>query len=395
MAWSSRKLGALFHSLQLAEKSKKGINQEKEHDSSTYYKAVLEKLIKMAPSSKPSDESSQPDEDQCGAEGATAIAEDEKVKMAKIFSDRELLWQHFFSGIHHDVVQVVEETLEESDANLGGTEEKKHGRHRAEDRSMRVSCLPMKLLLTPLKRGGAPAKTAASFLDMKFGPLHVALQVGQVVLEWDDSSLVTPYHCDHNDRLVQVSVETHSQWVKEVTDKQDAMAKAVEDLQCRDQVGLYYLMLSKKIEMVHSLIEVIIKYNRYKHYNVITCNCQHFVTDALTALRVFLPKQLTGGLGDYYRDLTAGRTPSIPEEFATHRSLDEYVEKSNLKEMSQGDLEFILAMYYRFHLELKERLRKENRLRDSWKCNEATCRMSLVERLLNTKTLLIYRLQAL
>ena len=101
------------------------------------------------------------------------------------------------------------------------------------------------------------------------------------------------------------------------------------------------------------------------------------------------------GLGEYYHDLTAGRTPSIPEEFATHRSLDEYVEKSNLGEMSQGDLEFILAMYFRFHLELKDKLRKEKRLRDSWKCNKATCHMDMVERLLNTKTSLIYKFKEL
>lgn len=39
------------------------------------------------------------------------------------------------------------------------------------------------LIFTPLKRGASIAKTLASLVELQFGPLHAAIQMGSVILE--------------------------------------------------------------------------------------------------------------------------------------------------------------------------------------------------------------------
>ena len=42
---------------------------------------------------------------------------------------------------------------------------------------------------------------------MQFGPLHAALQIGNVILEWNDSSLVIPHYTDPSDPLLKTDVQ--------------------------------------------------------------------------------------------------------------------------------------------------------------------------------------------
>ena len=316
-----------------------------------------------------------------------------RLKMAECLTNPELMWSKFFSGMLDDCIDAVEENLEENKLELLGSIEESRGRQRMDHRAANVCSLPIKLILTPLRRGRTLVKAFASHLEMQFGPLHAALQVGQVILEWNDSHLVTPYQCAYEDRLIQVNLEKHSRWVDSVKQHRGQLERATEDLNLTGQMEQVFLIAARKKEMIDALIEVIITYNRSYYYNLIDRNCQHFVMDALDALGIKLPKEFTGGLRNYYKAVIKGRNPKIPKEFKTHRDLDKYVEEQDLDSMTQHDLEYILAMYFRFHLESKEKLKENRQLLEEWVCEEAVCRMDEIEKLVDHKNLLIHQFQ--
>ena len=239
------------------------------------------------------------------------------------------------------------------------------------------------------------ATAFASMLEMQFGPLHTALQVGNVVLEWNDSNLVTPYLCAAEDQILELDVQKHSKWVEYTTQHGDDMQRAARELNFTEQIELTYKITTEKKHLIDNLIKVIIQYNKYHYYNLFDRNCQHFVMDALDALEVRIPKQLPGGLGKYFKALVAGRTPSLQKQFKTHSALDHYVmQQESMDSMPQHDLEFLLALYFRFHLESKAKLKDNGVALGAWQCREPGCRMGEVERLIKMESLKIHQFSA-
>ena len=327
-----------------------------------------------------------------GPEGIR-IDKQARLKMARSLTNPELMWSKFFSGMLDDCIDAVEENLRDSKAELVSSVEEDLGRMKMDHRAANVCSLPIKLILTPLRRGRTLVKAFASRLEMQFGPLHAALRVGQVILEWNDGHLVTPYLCGLEDRLIQVNLEKHSRWVDSVKQHRGQLEQATDDLNHTGQMEQVFLIAARKKEMIDALIEVIVTYNTSYYYNLINRNCQHFVMDALNALGVKMPKEFTGGLRDYYKAVIKGRDPDIPSKFTTHRDLDKYVEEEDLSSMTQPDLEYILAMYFRFHIESKEKVRHDTRLLEEWECEEKLCRVNTVEKLVDYDNLLIHKFQ--
>ena len=58
--------------------------------------------------------------------------------------------------------------------------------------------------------------------------------------------------------------------------------------------------------------------------------------------------------------------------------------------MPQHDLEFILTLYFRFHLESKEELRKNHKALEEWKCQEANCQMEELEKFIDMGSLKLH-----
>ena len=323
------------------------------------------------------------------------ISKQQRLQMAQSLTDPVLLWSNYFSGMLDNCVDAVEHNLEEGELEFRSSLEEEHGKKRMEHRVSSACALPIKLILTPLHRGGRAVKKFASLLEMQFGPLHASLRVGQVILEWNDSNLVTPYHCDHAERLVQVSLESYSKWTESVRQQHSDFKRTTEELDFSGEVEQIFVIASKKKEMIDKLIEVVVKYNRYYFYNLIDRNCQHFVMDCLDALEVKFPKELNGGLRDYFNKLVKGRSPSIPKMFKTHAHLDDYVKEQSLETMSQHDLEYLLALYFRFHLESKEKIKNDRKQYEEWVCPERFCHMDEVEMHVDQSTLLIHRIRSM
>ena len=173
------------------------------------------------------------------------------------------------------------------------------------------------------------------------------------------------------------------------------MKKATEELDFSKQIELVYMITSKKKNLIDALIDVIVKYNKHYYYNVIDRNCQHFVLDALQALQVEVPRCLTGKFGRYYKALLKGKTPSVPSEFKTHSDLDRYamleVSKGTITDMPQHDLEFILTVYIRFHVESRSKL--TGKALDEWQCIESNCCIEEIEKHIRMESLKIHDFQ--
>ncbi len=319
----------------------------------------------------------------------------EKKNFAVSLIDPDQLWDNFFSVFIENATQAVTDNVDEVQAQLEHSLEVRQAVRRGEHRFAEVLDFPLKLIFTPLKHGRRAANAFASMLEMQFGPLHAALQVGKIMLEWDDSSLVTPYLCAFEDQVMEMDMQPHSRWVKYTEQHHSAMRKSAEQLNYPDQIEFIYAVTNEKMKLIDALIQVVIKYNKHYYYNLFSRNCQHFVCDALEALQVEIPKEIPGGLGQYYKDLVEGRTPSVPAKFKSHSDLDKYV-ASKLRDgvlasMPQHDLEYLLTLYFRFHLESKTQLRKDCKALEGWKCQERNCCMGSIEKLIQVESMKLHK----
>lgn len=335
-------------------------------------------------------------ESQIGAVTDTSVAsmtEVEKKGLATSLIDADQLWYDFFSGLTDDALDAVEEEVREMQLEYTHSKEIAQAAKRGERRFSDICNLPLKLILTPLRHRRKVANVFASLLEMRFGPLHVALQVGNVVLEWNDSSLVTPHLCAYEDQVMELDIQPHSEWVEYTTRQHPEMRKAAQELDYSEQIELAYKVSAEKKILIDALIDLIIEYNKHYYYNLFDRNCQHFVLDALRVLKVRIPKELPGGLGEYYKTLIKGKTPSIPAEFRIHSELDEYVMRQTregaIDSMSQHDLEFLLALYFRFHLESRAKLNDRPAL-EAWQCGELQCCMREVEKRIQVESMKIH-----
>ena len=324
---------------------------------------------------------------------------EKKISLAKRLTEPSLLWSNHFSGVIDDAMDAVVESTEENEEDYSHSEEINEAITRGEHRFANVCRFPLKLILTPLKRGCGLASAFSSLLSAQFGPLHAALQVGNVVLEWNDSSLVIPHNCKYEDQVMEVDMQPHSKWVEHTSKHHSTIEEATKKLDFAEQIDQIYIVTSEKKQLIDALIDVIIKYNKRYYYHLFSRNCQHFVSDALKALEVEEPTAFTGGLKGYFTELVKGCTPSIPKEFETHQDLDKYVvqmqEGNRIAQMPQHDLEFLLTLYFRFHLEHKKKLERDDKVSRQWKCQERNCQMSEIERLIIMESLLVHKFKTI
>ena len=306
----------------------------------------------------------------------------------------------FFSEIIEQCAEnVIDEKLSEEDPSLLTSMELGKAKERSEHRFAHLCDLPLKVVLTPLSHGGRIVSRFAKLLEMQFGPLHAALQVGNVILEWNDSSLVRPHFCDFEDQLLQSDVQGLSQWAEFTSQQYGKVRAAVTSSDYQKQIELVYHVTAEKHRQIKALVDVIIKYNTTYYYNLFDRNCQHFVADALKALGVEKPTEFTGGLREYFKALKEGRSSSVYAKFANHAELDKYVKEKEdsgeIKTMTQNDLEFLLAQCFRFHLEQKSQLQDKNADLSNWVCTESSCCMDRLERLIHYETMHIHNFRAI
>ena len=113
--------------------------------------------------------------------------------------------------------------------------------------------------------------------------------------------------------LAKVSVEIHQKF-----------SLAHRERRVDDKIKLIIDTAEKKREVLSRLVRVITSYNLKKKYDLFTCNCQHFVRDALAALGIEEPPRFSGQLKHHLERLKQGKV-EVPEDFKNHGTLDAYV----------------------------------------------------------------------
>lgn len=147
----------------------------------------------------------------------------------------------------------------------------------------------VKLIFTNLKVDGLTkilARNVGKMFDWKYGMVHAALQVGPMLLEWDSSSLCVPLDMEsffRDDTLIAIDLEC----LENPFLQQEAVHKV--------------LILTGHLSDSVQVTEVIAEYNRNRNYDVLHCNCQHFVDDVLRAIGI-APK-FTGVLQTFLQQL--------------------------------------------------------------------------------------------
>ena len=317
-------------------------------------------------------------------------------QVAQHLISKEEISDYFSSLVEQRATMAIEENLNEEKCEFTSTYEESRAQERGEQRFTKLCDLPLKLILTPLCVGGRVISKFASLLEMQFGPLHAALQVGDVILEWNDSSLVVPHFAEHDDQLMKTDVRHLTDWVSFTSGEVPRVREAIQTLDYRKQIELVYKVTAEKQRLIDSLVEVIVMYNRQCYYDIIRRNCQHFVMDALKALGVNEPIEFTGGLGEYFKALKQGRSRALHAKFTDHVHLDSYVREKEqtgeINQLTKHDLEYLLAWYFRYHLEQKTQLQRDNKEEElcRWSCEVKGCCMERLEQRIDFESLRIH-----
>lgn len=290
-----------------------------------------------------------------------------------------------FSHLTHDSfdIQVGQIRQEADQTNYGedfvSTVEEDGARARATDHLQRASKMPIKLQFTELKMTRLLSKSTVDrftkLFEIEYGPLHAALVVGDVTLEWNKYNLVVPrIGVSQPDAQLDITLETAA--MKSIMKKKDDIKEAIENLDYDKQINLVYDVTASRGAMIEKLIEVISKYNRMFKYHILYRNCQAFVIDAMKAMGIEKPPVMTGKLGQYFMKLKKG-VKSVPKEFRTHEDLDQFVQESQTNgkfaKLTQNEKEHLLCIYFKFHLEYA------NEEEGDWTCKAPNCKKDEVE----------------
>lgn len=301
---------------------------------------------------------------------------------AKDLTDLDSIMDMYFSDIlHHQVSEMVDEQIQEGQAEFVTTTEVEASKERSQWRVEDVAKLDVKLLLkkidTPLPRF---ANSAASILQMQYGPLHTSLLIGnEILLEWNTGSLVIPERYDGiNQRYPIMTSVLHR-----------ASTVSLIKYDPKDETDLIFQAALSKLDILNGLVRVIAQYNGQYFYHAISRNCQTFVIDALKAMGCENPPEFEGNLRTYFQDLKAGRCQT---SYANHAALDQYVQDRVLnapagRELSTQEKEYLLGQYFLFHMNgLTEAEQPEN-----WACPVRNCQMVNLETLIGEEAMTMHR----
>lgn len=331
-----------------------------------------------------------------------------KVKKHPAYKDRSLEFQQSLADDLTDPGKIKERfghlleieeyvnSIEESDACelTHSLEFEKRNEQQKMDAAL-AAYLPVKLILSKLRRGAPPGASRFTTLlrvRFAFGPLHAGLVVGNICIEWDESSLVIPMPvAPDNPGDFAAHVGSGASW-------QDGARQVVRDMSIANRrnmqtpvkLGIIYNYHDQKERLINDLVDLIVRYNRSKKYGLFRCNCQDFVKDALKALRIRKELKFDGSLGEYFETLKHGAVAS--SEFNTHDQLDDYVH-AHMGTMDKREMEYLLCLYFQFHSAEIRLLRPEEE--DDWVCPVKTCLCIELDRKIDHESLFLHNRQSL
>ena len=270
---------------------------------------------------------------------------------------------------------------------------------RVDERFTDIANLQVKLYLTEIDHsmsssifGRAIVGRVARLMNVTYGPLHAALKVGDVYLEWNESSLVIPTSINPRHELQQIpsqsvkfagQVHGHGAFYKGAQGHRETLKETIprdhKKMNFTRQIEVVHDLGNHREKIIHKLAAVIADYNSGEDYDLFQRNCQHFVQDCLTALEIEFSNQpeFPHEMQEQFTRLKRGGTISPKlgrRRFRTHSELDCYYMDED-KIWSKDELQYISLLYFKFHL----RAAKAEGTPESWRCQEDKCQLDAVQ----------------
>ena len=308
----------------------------------------------------------------------------ETKELAEWLSEKEKFKKQYFVPLQKRAASAMRVTFEEAkafgrSASSGYPNEstKQGSQDRITDEIQAVKKLEVHLLLYELKDEHLKQETAKFFHkyvhSFTFGPYHAALKIGDMVLEWDDSSLIIPRPAsdkeDTTGRTLVFEANVHEGNSSSDLEIQEVPVRAGAERTLQGinkQVNYLLDITEEKEHLLDSLAHVIVMYNTKFHYGLFTCNCHHFAIEMLSAMGKEDDARLFQRKTQEHADILIKRGDKAVAEFNNHKDLDDYV-TANIDTMSQEDDEFCHCHYLLFHAWNKKFPNKP-----AWKC-DSTC----------------------
>lgn len=201
----------------------------------------------------------------------------------------------------------------------------------------------------------------ADFIEAEYGATHTGLQIGDVVVDWNRGSLVIPKWLkpgEDSGYYFQADIRYCSKFYERMAKNPPQSSNvANNDGACAGEVslGLFVEAAFSKVDVINSVIDTIVKYNRSFYYNAVGRNCQTFVSDTLKALEVVRP-EFRGKLGQFFDNLKQGDVDgNKPHGFASHGELNKEIDSGGtLQGLDLDDLQFYASAYSYFHYVLPD-----------------------------------------
>lgn len=290
-----------------------------------------------------------------------------------------------FSYLLDSINNIVIQTGTENDEpdQLTTSFDAKAARRKDQQNLANAMNIPVKLVLQKLRHRRPPlANKLSQLIGLEYGPLHSRLQVGEITIEWGNEGLVIPTMVPYLPGEFEMQVPKENQWYDQAKELTKALGDAEKRQDQEEKFDIVFTSMAEKFQLIDRLVDVIVRYNCEKSYNVFKCNCQHFTRDALVALGYKDPIKFTGKMGSYFEQLKRGKL-TVPKEYSTHEALDEYVE-NNLQHLTLPDMEYLLCQYFKYHLPHLEKV--ADGYLDDWNCTIKTCQSETLDSMVRERS---------
>ena len=318
-------------------------------------------------------------------------------ELAQVLVNKKEMKQRYFNHLLKRTNTAIDVAFEEAKAFPDGYQNeavKNDSQERIASGIDRVKHLEVKLLLFELKDEYLKQQLSRYFHKyvhrFTYGPLHVSIQIGNVILEWGTSSLVIPRSVPSSQRQSTkggIRLPIFSGTLHEV-DNRHLPTYSVREIPVRageeqmkeglmKQVNVLLDISQEKEYLIDELTEVAVRYNKHYHYGLFSCNCQHFALDVLKVLGISNHNEAFKGRLREHAEVLMKRGLDLQAEFNSHKDLDEYVQ-ANIDRMSPDELEFCYCHYLLFHA-----WNRKWPKHPAWQCDSQTCQCARIERQLD------------
>lgn len=274
---------------------------------------------------------------------------------AKRLTSEEELYKDFSHLLEEPEEHVLKDGTKFEEGDYVSPEERQAAKEKEQWRFDKLSRLTLTICLQDITPDGGLEKdrvtiTLANFMAMDFSGKHVAILVENVLLEWNDRSIVIPRRVTTDDVFIfKDTVKKDGQYFSELAtvrpqlDEEPKLFDEEHEVLCKG--------LQMKKEIISKIIGVIVKYNCRCYYNVMARNCQHFVKDILKAAEI--KEAQFSAEGKEYLDHLRERRLRVPMSFKNHEDIDAYVMKMDsrkeLNKLNDTELSYLMKAYGEHH----------------------------------------------